>query len=131
MRTNKLAWFLSYVISTILVIGIAIVVIDAMGREKSNQIKLTVGQEIVVPEGYTFVDASAFGKISAYVTYYCKEDASGRIFVCTDGVIGKEIVIPEGYTFVGASASGEISSYATYYCMHNASGRVYICDAVE
>lgn len=131
MKTKIFIQILSYAISTVIVIGVLFVLVSAFSYDETQPEILVVGQEIFVPDGYTFVDASAFGKISSYPTYYCRHNDSGRIFICTDGVIGKEIVIPDGYTFLGASAFGEISSFPTYYCLQNSTGRVFICDTAE
>lgn len=127
MKTDLIVKIISYVIAGIISVAFLVVIVTAIDYDDTRPEVLTVGEEIAVPDGYTFVDASAFGKIQSYPTYYCSNNETGRIYVCTDGVIGREIVIPDGYTFVGASAFGEIQSYPTYYCKQNSTGRVFIC----
>jgi hypothetical protein len=89
-----------------------------------------INDRIQVPAGYTFLDASAFGRFQGYPTWYCKQNETGRIFICTNGEIGSELIFPEGYQFLGASAWGEFTSYPTYYCKNIKTDEVFTCDPV-
>lgn len=116
----------------ILILTILILTACSSGDDSKHvPIETTLGQEIVVPTGYLFLDASAYGQYDNNVTYYCQQIESGRIFECTNGKFGREIIVPDGYFFIGASAYGKFTNNVTYYCGKNGTRRVFICDIPE
>lgn len=83
---------------------------------------------IDIPKGYTFIDASAYGKYSSVPTWYCEENTTRKIVDCTNGNITQEYIFPEGYIFVGASAYGEYSAVNTYYCKNITTDEIFECE---
>lgn len=96
--------------------------------DNSNKIEVIVSDKTLsIPEGYTFEDASSYGDTDNNLTIYCKENKTGKIYICTYGLIGKEIVMPEGYEFAGASAFGTTTNTITYYCRQISTGLIFMC----
>ena len=67
---------------------------------------------LVIPEGYTLVAASAYGVYGNNVSFYCQSNGNGSVYDCSGGVIGQQIPIPAGYRLVAASAHGSARSAA-------------------
>lgn len=115
-------------IKEIAVIVLALLVIVLfLNSCAGNNIPLRVGDEIQIPEGYTFLDAAAYGEFASYTTIYCENNTTHRIYKCTKGRVGEEIIFPEGYTFAGVSQFGRFSSFTTFYCRPKDSNRVFVC----
>jgi hypothetical protein len=93
----------------------------------THSISVSVQEEITVPTGYTFLDASAYGQYAEIVTYYCINNVTQKVYTCSNGVIDKEIVLPEGYEFVGASAYGRYAEFLTIYCRLKGTERIFKC----
>jgi hypothetical protein len=83
-----------------------------------------IGKEVKIPEGYEYVDASAFGTTERK-TFYLRQKETGKIFTSDGENVLNEIKVPEGYTFLGASSYGRSSSTTTYYVKNNSNGKVY------
>jgi hypothetical protein len=115
---------ISTVISGILVCIIAVAVLWVIFAPTPP---MSIGGGLPIPAGYTFVDASAWGRFSGTTKWYCQENTSGRIFDCTNGKIGQEYIFPQGYEFIGASAWGEFGPNTTYYCQNQQTLVVYFC----
>lgn len=82
-------------------------------------------KEILVPPGYDFIGAFAYGRYIENTIYIFRENATGRIFKSDGKKIGNEIIIPPGSAFICASAYGEYSANVAYYVRNMTDGKVY------
>lgn len=91
--------------------------------------QLEKGTEITIPNGYTILDMSEFGRVlPSSTTYYLKQNSSDRIFAFRDGDFQYEITPPSGMALVGVCSFGEILGFVTYYCQDKTTGKIFKCN---
>lgn len=92
-----------------------------------TRVQLTIAEGVAIPEGYTLIEASAYGQYTNYLTLYIQNRETGRVYEYRNGEIGNEIIIPDGYTLVAISAYGAYGNYVTFYCKKNGTEQVFVC----
>jgi hypothetical protein len=121
-ETKKAYLLLLGIILCGVVIGYYLINLNYKDADLSAQ---TDGSELVIPEGYIFVDASSYGKLGAVETYYLKKEADGQIYKYDGKNIRGKVSVPEGHTFICASTYGCEAGITTYYLKNNSNNKIY------
>lgn len=88
----------------------------------------TVGSEVLVPQGYSLIEASSYGQYVSSETLYVRNDSNGRVFELNGTQLGRELVFPEGYALAAVSAYGRYVENRTFYCKKISTGRYFKCN---
>ncbi len=107
---------------------IAVVVLLVACNSEPAKITLDVGAQILIPDGYTLIGVSSWGEFSAHETFYCKNNKTGRAYVCNDRTISTEIIVPDGYTLVDVTGWGRFNYHPIYYCQKNGTNAIVVCN---
>lgn len=100
---------------------------DTTSGKTNSAVQLAIGEGVAIPEGYTLMEASAYGNLANNNTLYVRNKTNGRVYEYEGGRLGTEIVIPEGYTLVAVSAYGKCANNRTFYCQKNGTDQVFVC----
>jgi hypothetical protein len=130
--TNCIGTVIAVFMLACFIIGCSIFLIPYFNRVAAPEtdpmfLQPNIEQQILIPEGYTLIGASAYGYTKAITTFYCRLNGTNQVFICNNGVAGRQIILPEGYTFVAAASIGQSAEVVTFYCQDNKTGLVYIC----
>lgn len=111
---------------------VTVLLVLCWGRVRSdsnpeNTNELVIGSSLAVPNGYTLIAASEYGRFFGVSTFYVQQNVSGRIYVLKNGQIGAEVVLPHGYTLAGVSAYGEHYAIRTFYCRNITTDETFEC----
>ena len=118
--------------ATIALLGMLMLFLIGCGSEATSgntksAVQLAIGEGVAIPEGYTLIEASAYGQFTNNNTLYIRNKANGRVYEYESDRLGTEIVIPEGYILVAVSAHGKFTNNRTFYCQKNGTDQVFVC----
>lgn len=104
-------------------IFIAFIAVSGCG-DNNQSIAPKSSNEILIPGGYVFIGASAYGVYINDVTFYLQHQETGRFYEFKEGKIGRAITLPEDYVLIGASAHGQYVNSVTFYCRLRGSDKI-------
>ena len=125
MRNNSNHTVAAFLATAFVILAYVVLSLSSCGSSYDTN---SIGREIPVPEGYSLIAVSSFGKYGDNPTFYCQNDTTSRVYICDDGIVQDEIIVPDGYTLVAVSAYGQYGGNYTYYCQNNETGQVFACD---